>query len=77
MFTRKGWSTVYKISFSSYIFSIYSFSIMMSLRMHFIAYNFPGLVICSTRNTLPKVPFPIIFKILKSSSFAAPFWPLV
>lgn len=45
--------------------------------MHFIAYNFPGLVICSTRNTLPKVPFPIIFKILKSSSFAAPFWPLV
>lgn len=69
MLTRKGWSIWRRISFSSWMFSIYSFSKIMSFLMHFIAYSF-CVVACFTRKTLPKVPLPIILTILNSSSDA-------
>ena len=44
-----------------------------SLRMHFIAY-ISWVSLCSTRNTLPKVPSPILFLISKSLNLASTFF---
>ena len=73
MLTRNGWSTVSSIFFSIVIFYNWPCSIIRSLRMHFIAY-ISWVSLCSTRNTLPKVPSPILFFISKSLNLASTFF---